>query len=240
MEADPVSHQNESDAISELNQNSGCLGFLLKLFFGGGSQTPADEVIPEDQLLPYRIRDDFLSNAELSFYQALILAVPENLIVCPKVNLGDLFHVSTNEQRTKYWNQINRKHVDFLVCDRQSMKPVLGVELDDSSHQRADRIKRDDFVDRVFAAACLPLLRQVAQKGYQIDRLRDELTQCLCSSFAAIAAPQVANEPNGSVPQCPKCQIPMVKRIAKKGPSAGRQFYGCQNYPRCKETVIPR
>jgi len=33
---------------------------------------------------------------------------------------------------------------------------------------------------------------------------------------------------------CPKCEKEMKLRTAKKGPGAGRQFWGCSNYPRCR------
>ncbi|MCR5487417.1 MAG: NERD domain-containing protein [Lachnospiraceae bacterium] len=33
---------------------------------------------------------------------------------------------------------------------------------------------------------------------------------------------------------CPECGAPMVLRMAKKGPNAGKQFYGCSKYPKCK------
>lgn len=36
---------------------------------------------------------------------------------------------------------------------------------------------------------------------------------------------------------CPKCESEMVLRTAKKGLSAGRQFWGCSTYPRCKFTM---
>lgn len=36
---------------------------------------------------------------------------------------------------------------------------------------------------------------------------------------------------------CPKCGAPMVKRTARKGPRAGKPFYGCSNYPKCKGIV---
>jgi hypothetical protein len=34
---------------------------------------------------------------------------------------------------------------------------VLGIELDDKSHEEEDRAARDAFVDTVFASAKLPL-----------------------------------------------------------------------------------
>lgn len=33
---------------------------------------------------------------------------------------------------------------------------------------------------------------------------------------------------------CPKCGSSMVLRTAKKGPSAGSQFWGCSGYPKCR------
>lgn len=33
---------------------------------------------------------------------------------------------------------------------------------------------------------------------------------------------------------CPKCGAVMVKRKATKGPNAGKDFYGCSNYPKCR------
>lgn len=35
---------------------------------------------------------------------------------------------------------------------------------------------------------------------------------------------------------CPLCSSAMVKRVAKRGPNAGEQFYGCSTYPVCRGT----
>jgi hypothetical protein len=36
-------------------------------------------------------------------------------------------------------------------------------------------------------------------------------------------------------PVCPKCNRAMVLRVAKKGVFRGKKFYGCPNYPYCRE-----
>lgn len=36
---------------------------------------------------------------------------------------------------------------------------------------------------------------------------------------------------------CPVCGKPMVLRIARKGPNAGSQFWGCSGYPECKAAL---
>jgi restriction system protein len=38
-------------------------------------------------------------------------------------------------------------------------------------------------------------------------------------------------------PKCPNCGGEMVLRTAKSGKYAGKQFYGCRNYPKCKGIV---
>lgn len=35
---------------------------------------------------------------------------------------------------------------------------------------------------------------------------------------------------------CPSCEIEMVLRTARRGKNSGGQFWGCPNYPRCKQT----
>lgn len=36
---------------------------------------------------------------------------------------------------------------------------------------------------------------------------------------------------------CPKCEYEMVRRPARRGPNAGKSFWGCSKYPRCKFTL---
>ncbi len=41
-------------------------------------------------------------------------------------------------------------------------------------------------------------------------------------------------EPALSVPACPICGKPMVRRMASRGAKAGRPFWGCAGYPACR------
>lgn len=38
------------------------------------------------------------------------------------------------------------------------------------------------------------------------------------------------------VPTCPSCGKAMVRRTAKRGPEAGRDFWGCSGFPGCRGT----
>jgi hypothetical protein len=35
-------------------------------------------------------------------------------------------------------------------------------------------------------------------------------------------------------PTCPECNARMIRRVLKSGPHAGKRFWGCHRYPKCK------
>jgi hypothetical protein len=214
--------------------------YRLGLFGGRGTPygaprglAPAAESAPAH--LPYHLRDDFLSPAEHNFYHVLREAVADWAVVAPKVNLSDLFYVQTGNQKDnrRFLNQIDRKHVDFLLCDARTMRPLMGVELDDRSHLRADRQQRDALVAGVFGAAGLPLVRVPVQASYVTGELAQMLRQS--AAIPKQASSTLGSAPtNGDRPFCPRCGTPMVLRKASSGPRKGEPFWGCANYPHCR------
>jgi len=191
-----------------------------------------------EQIYPYKLRDHFLSPAELNFYRVLRDVIQENATICTKVSLRDVFYVSPRDaslHRT-YLNKIDRKHVDFLLCDNNTMQPIVGIELDDSSHQRKDRQERDQFVDAVFQAAGLPILHFPVHRAYAIQEIKFKLAPHLGGNISITSeeVDELIDSPASIEPMCPKCGGKMLLRTAKKGANAGRQFWGCENYPKCR------
>lgn len=203
-----------------------------------------DEPIAGPAGLPFKLRDDFLSPAELSFYQVLRGVVGARATICAKVNLADLFFVATGDPRKNraLANRIDRKHVDFLLCDPKTMRPLAGIELDDKSHTRTDRKTRDELVGEVFSNAGLALIRVPVKTGYALPEVEQAL-----AAHLAIEKPAVVTSPAEAAvktpvttaePICPKCGSKMVLRTAKSGGNAGGKFWGCSSFPRCR-SVLP-
>ncbi|OYP37220.1 DUF2726 domain-containing protein [Rhodopirellula sp. MGV] len=218
------------------SQRSGCLGFLLKLF-GIGTGDRAEGLKPG---LPYRLRDKFLSPAELSFYRILVQAVGQQFSINNKVRLWDVLYVPRQEGSRSFENKISSKHIDFLLCDPTTMQPLLAVELDDASHNRKDRQERDAFVDDALAAAGLPILHVPAARTYSIAEVRNEIGRLIpmLAEGTGQVTPSVTPPPdNSSAPTCPKCEAAMVKRKAAKGKHAGKRFWASSNYPGCREII---
>ncbi len=224
-------------------ENKGCLPTILQAFGLNTQPTPLAEATPET--LPYRLRDDFLSRAEQNFFHVLQKAVDGRWLIFTKVSLGDLFYAQSGNraQNQSYRNKINRKHVDFLLCRPDTLRPVLGIELDDASHQRADRQARDAFVEDIFAAAELPLFRQPVRQTYAVRELAESLAAMVDEPHTEAKKP-IAPSPSHakpsvenpiSAPFCPKCGQPMVLRVVKKdGPHKGKKFWGCKDFPKCR------
>ncbi|MBN1313292.1 MAG: DUF2726 domain-containing protein [Anaerolineae bacterium] len=213
-----------------MTTNKGCLELIKSLF---GAAEPVAE-------WPYSMKDSLLSPTEISFYHVLASTVNEQVVICPKVGLKDLLFITKRYKSRdyyKYFGRISQKHVDFVLCEPKSMQPIVAIELDDRSHDKTSRSKRDAVVDQIFSAAGLPLLRIAAAKTYNTSELTAILAPYLQRGKAQSAAPAAAPVDQSSPPNCPRCGIPMVVRTATKGANAGQQFYGCSNYPDCREIV---
>jgi restriction system protein len=78
----------------------------------------------------------------------------------------------------------------------------------------------------------------------------DELLQLLASvnpespavevftQLAAVDQAPVRDSHTSQMPPvCPRCNLQMVRRVAKRGPNAGTAFWGCPNFPDCRQTV---
>ena len=78
-----------------------------------------------------------------------------------------------------YGAKISSKHIDFVLYDRGTFEIKLAIELDDSSHQKSDRQKRDQFVNESFRAAQVPLLRVPTSSRYDVNELRHEIEKAI-------------------------------------------------------------
>ena len=103
-----------------------------------------------------------LTGREYEFYKKLRpLAYECGLSIYTKVRLADLVEPkpkSENSMWMECFNKIRSKHIDFALADEDTNIIAL-IELDDKSHERPDRIERDEFVNAVLKNTGYVLLR---------------------------------------------------------------------------------
>jgi hypothetical protein len=131
----------------------------------------------EEFAYPYKLGSGVLSNAELSFYKVMQSSLQLKYEILCKVRLADIFSVTQTKSYYNAYNRIAQKHVDFLLCEKITMKPIIGIELDDKSHEGKTRQERDEFVEKVFEKAKLPLLRIQAKNTYNPIEIVELITK---------------------------------------------------------------
>lgn len=133
------------------------------------------------KMLPYRKKDYLLSVPEKKFYQILsMVADKNNYLLFAKVRLEDLLWIPKHtNNRVGLRNRIKSRHVDFVLCNKNDIRPLIIIELDDSSHEWEDGKNRDKFVNRVLCDAGLPILHQKVQHIYSLGEVECKILDLL-------------------------------------------------------------
>lgn len=108
----------------------------------------------------YSAKRLLMTRTEAEFFVRLNRIAEERYFVFPQVHLSALLYYNGREHNRLYaFRHINGKSVDFVLCDKETLRPTYAVELDDKTHENADRKERDSEVERIFEEAELPLVR---------------------------------------------------------------------------------
>jgi len=130
--------------------------FLIKFL----STSPLLKEEKKKSLYKYKSKDFLISRPEHEFFDILVEVVGDKYYVFTQVHLPTILENKIVGQNWKgALSHINGKSVDFVICDKAYIKPLLAIELDDKSHERFDRIERDSEVERMLQEAEMPLLR---------------------------------------------------------------------------------
>lgn len=151
---------------------------LALAYFAAQNSRPAQTA----PAYPYVKCEALFTPTERSFLGALEQSVGGQYRIMGKVRLGDIVAVEkriASSSRQSALNRINSKHVDFVLCDPQTLAIRLVVELDDRTHERADRKARDEFVNAALAAAGVPIARIPARSAYSVAELSQQIEAAL-------------------------------------------------------------
>lgn len=188
----------------------------------------------QEERLPYRLREQFLSTPELALLRVLQKMVGQHYLICPKVALNEIFYIARPNENVHFFSKFFRKHVDFLLCEPDTLKPAFGIELVKPVTRNETR-EGDQFMGELFLSARLPLVHIQSSEHYSEQDL-SELFE-LAVIKVKETGPLRATAKTDSVPMCPICGRMMVLRIYRSGSNAGRQYYGCIDSPRCTGVV---
>ncbi|MCC7500519.1 DUF2726 domain-containing protein [Candidatus Nomurabacteria bacterium] len=127
----------------------------------------------------------FYSASEFKFFKFLVEIYADQYYIFPQINIAHLVEPKSKEffEHRRDRSRIEKKSVDFVICDKVQIKPLLVIELDGHTHNWESRIKRDDFVNSLMSDVQLPILRVKTEdvgKGF----VKDEINKALLARVA--------------------------------------------------------
>lgn len=114
------------------------------------------------------------SPIEKLIYNQLLEITPNRLAIIPHVSLIEIF--ASRRGRRDY--MLTQSHIDYLVCDKDSLAPILGIEFDGKYHNDEEQANRDRRKDELFKFHQIELMRinyQNYQSGEVINMVIDKL-----------------------------------------------------------------
>lgn len=129
------------------------------------------EIKNEDLSSLYEKKTYLLTQNELKFYKLLKnITEKNNLNVFSQVALYEIIKY----KNIKDFNKIKSKTIDFVITD-SNCKIKLCIELDDPTHIKENRQKRDEFINKLFKDLDIKLLRIPTQNYYNIKELEKNI-----------------------------------------------------------------
>ncbi len=166
----------------------------------------------------YKLRKRLISANEQNYFTAIQAALPPEYHVYPQINLAAVIE---RTDHARFCNELFR-NVDFMVTDG-NYTPKIAVEINDQTHQSADRRERDKKVRQICEEAGLPLVTLWTSYGVQPDYIQKRLTEALetpparVHHFSETAAPVPNTGNTAPIPVfIPPYSVPVTKSQRKK------------------------
>ena len=150
---------------------SGFLSILAGIVFFTPHMVPRPAFARASQgrPMPFRRHTLLFSRADRSLYRALRSFVPDHMIFA-KVKLADLISITPGQPFWEHFSPINRKYIDFVVCDA-TLSPVLAIEVDHLRSLKSDEPSMDQ-VKSILTKASLPVAHIPQKRQYLFNELR--------------------------------------------------------------------
>ena len=178
-----------------------------------------EEIRKANPDFPY-IKASVMTDAEKQLYHFMSnnLCQIEKLAIFPKVRLADIINLDiriTQDKNALY--KICYKHVDFLICHKDTLDTICVIELDDYTHESKEAKDRDMFIMQALDVAGIP-----------VARIRRKIASISRSDL--VYADELINR--ALAPRCPLCGRKMYPKVTRDG----HRFYACEDFIECRHT----
>ena len=130
-----------------------------------------------------KLVDNYCSEIEMKFLEALHKAMPRELIAFPYVGVDNV--VCPKNDKNNY-NKILSKYIDVCIFYRRTMQPVLAIDLFNSNPIKQALKKMDSDVYEALKLVNIPIVEIKLVDEYDINILRNNIFDCLPPKIFAL------------------------------------------------------
>ena len=120
---------------------------------------------------------NLLTKNEMYFFEIIKKNFSDKYIIMPQVNLASIIEKNKNYP-TQYQNELFR-NVDFGIFDKKTTKPLLLIEINDSTHNQYKRKERDKKVKEICEKAQIKIINFYTnypnKENYIVKRIKENL-----------------------------------------------------------------
>lgn len=127
--------------------------------------------------------DNYCTETEMKFLEALHKAMPRELIAFPYVGVDNIV-LPKNDKN--FYNKILSKYVDVCIFYRRTMQPILAIDLFNSNPIKQALKKMDSDVYDALKAVNIPIVEIKLVENYDINILRKNIFDCLPPKIFAL------------------------------------------------------
>ena len=128
----------------------------------------------------YRSRKQLMTGNEKHCFQLLNDIFGQKFYVIPDVKLSALLsHKVGHQNRTEAYRYIDQKTVDFVFCNKQTLRPVCAVKLDDGTQKSRSPGSHPKEMEQFFRSAHLPFVRITDPKKLDRQTIIEEFSRVI-------------------------------------------------------------
>tara|TARA_R110000737_G_scaffold89824_5_gene122309 strand:- start:4416 stop:5075 length:660 start_codon:yes stop_codon:yes gene_type:complete len=123
---------------------------------------------------PFDRKTALFTPAEKNFQNLVEQAMGGKYRIINRVKLADIVSIRngvSNRASQTAANNANSKYLDFVICERDTMKLLGVIDLVDTQG-KGYKVKKDWFVSGALEAASIPHIRIKVKPNYTIDEIR--------------------------------------------------------------------
>ena len=138
----------------------------------------------------YRSRKQLMTGAEKHCFQLLNDIFGQKFYVIPDVQLSALLsHKVGRQNREAAYSFIDQKTVNFVFCNKETLRPVCAIKLDDGKRSKSLGSDPKDM-EKFFKSARLPFVRITDPKNLDRQTIIEEFSRVIYETSLSADKPK--------------------------------------------------